>query len=60
MNRMLRTLISKAEDSENEQNKKVATGVRPFKKLENAAMGKRQLILPNKSKDNDFNNNKKN
>ena len=60
MNSTLRALISKVEDSENEQNSKVGTGVQPFKKLVKAAMGKRQLILRNKSKSNDFNNNKKN
>ena len=57
MNSTLRTLISKVEDVENEQYTKVATGVQPFKKLVNAAMGKRQLVLRNKCKGNDFNNN---
>ena len=47
------------EDSENEQNKKVATRVQPLKKLVKAAMGKRQLILQNKSKGNGFNNKKR-
>ena len=54
MNSTLRTLISKVEDSENEQNKKVATRFQPFKKLVKAAMGKRQLILRNKSKGEDL------
>ena len=55
MNSTVRTLTSKVEDSENEQNKKVATRFQPFKKLVKATMGKRQLILRNKSKGEDLN-----
>ena len=59
MNSTVRTLASKVEDSENEQNKNRGTRVQPFRKMVQAATGKRQLILRNKTKGNEFNNKKK-
>ena len=54
-----RTLTSKVEDPENEQNKNGATRVRPFRKLVKPLTGKRQLILQYRTKGNDMNNKKR-
>ena len=49
MNSTVQTLASKMEDSENVQNKNRETRVQPFRKLVQAATGKRQLMLRNKN-----------
>ena len=59
MNSTVQTLASKMEDSENVQNKNRETRVQPFRKLVQAATGKRQLMLRNKTKGKEFNKRKK-
>ena len=59
MNSTVQTLASKVEDSENVQNKNRETGVQPYRKLVQAATGKRQLMLRNKTKGKEFNKRKK-